>query len=56
MENEYIDTVGQLIELLQQYPLDMKLNIRYDSGYGQGGIIKSGVYIENGELRIDVTD
>ena len=52
-----IDTVADLIAWLQMYPSDATLDVRYDSGYGDGSFVASSFLYnkEKHQLRIDVS-
>lgn len=60
MSNEYPDpsikTVKELIEWLKLFREDLRLEITYDSGFGQGaGLSREGIYeTTEGKLRIDI--
>lgn len=52
---QVITTVRDLSEWLKQFPADMELDVRFDSGYGHGGFTPSSFFIKDGKLRIEVS-
>jgi hypothetical protein len=50
-----ITTVHDLFAWLNQYPDEMKLDVRYDSGSGHGGFSPSSFSVIDGKLRIEVS-
>lgn len=52
---QVIITVRDLSEWLKQFPDEMELDVRFDSGYGYGGFTPSSFFIKDGKLRIEVS-
>lgn len=50
-----ITTVRDLFSWLNQFPDEMELDVRYDSGYGHGYFTPSSFSIKDGKLRIEVS-
>lgn len=51
-----INTVGDLIQWLQMYNPDLLLDVRYDSGYGDGSFSPTSFQvIDKKTLRIEVS-
>ena len=52
---DYIDTVDKLIKYLQRFPPDMEVDVKYDSGYGDGAFTKNAIYVKDGKLVIELS-
>ena len=53
---EEINTVGDLLQWLQMYNSDLQLEVRYDSGYGDGAFTPTSFQVvDKKTLRIEVS-